>query len=33
MLAKINYSSNFESGKLNSDLVKIVMGENDVRVF
>ena len=33
MLSKINYSNDFESGKLNSDLVKIVMGDNDVRVF
>lgn len=33
MLNKINYSSNFKGDRLNSDLVKIVMGENDVRVF
>ncbi len=33
MLPKINYSSNFESDKLSSDLVEIIMGENDVREF
>jgi len=33
MLSKINYSIDFESGRLDSDLVDIVIGENDIRVF
>jgi len=33
MLSKINYSANFDAHRLNSDLVEIVMGENDIRVF
>jgi hypothetical protein len=33
MLPKINYSNNFVADRLNSDLVEIIMGENDVREF
>jgi len=33
ILGKINYSIDFESGRLNSDLVEIVMGDNDIREF
>jgi len=33
MLSKINYCKNFEAERLNSDLVDIVVGEKDIRVF